>query len=72
MSLNERYNTGDTGFCRHAGHSGTVELTWEGNTVIDIACGFGNPKTCEYSDQCELYNRRPIGFTKTISGAPNG
>lgn len=63
--MSSNLHSGDLGFCRLVGHSGTVTLTWEGNTVVNVECGFGDPKTCEYSSTCELYNRRPVGFIQT-------
>lgn len=57
--------SGDIGPCLRAGHTGGIELTWEGNTVIDVkCCSFGSYRTCEYINICELYNRRPVGFVE--------
>lgn len=58
-------NSGDIGFCKYAGHSGSVLITWDGDTVVDVQCGFGDYKTCGYADQCDLYKRHPVGFTQT-------
>lgn len=62
----------DLGFCRYAGHSGAVNITWDGDTVVKVECGFGDYKTCEYADTCELYQRHPIGFTKTYPNNTHG
>jgi len=61
-----RTNSGDTGFCHYAGHSGSVLLTWDGNTVISVKCGFGSHETCGYADKCELYQRHPVGYVQTF------
>ena len=57
--------SGDDGFCKYAGHTGTVHLTWEGDTVVKVECGFGDYKTCGHAHECELYQRHPVGFTQT-------
>lgn len=59
------HQSADFGICPYVGHSGSVNLTWDGNTVIAVECSFGNPKTCGYADKCELYQRRPVGFVQT-------
>ena len=57
-----RYQSADIGFCPLSGHSGSVLLTWEGNTVVAAECSFGDYKTCRFAEKCELYQRRPVGF----------
>lgn len=59
------YQSSNLGFCHYAGHSGYVNLTWNGNTVIAVECGFGDPKSCGYADRCELYKKKPVGFVQT-------
>ena len=55
----------DLGFCRYAGHSGAINITWDRDTVVKVECGFGDYRTCGYADICELYQRHPIGSTQT-------
>lgn len=66
----ETYSTGALGFCKLAGHSGNVLISWEGNTVVDVKCGFGDHRTCMYATTCELYNRHPVGFVKPYPASP--
>lgn len=61
--------SGDTGFCQYAGHTGSVTITWDRNTVVNVECGFGDYKTCGYADVCELYQQHPVGFTQTFPNA---
>lgn len=59
------HQSSDLGFCRYAGHSGGVNLTWDDDTVIAVECIFGDYKTCGYADNCDLYQKRPVGFVQT-------
>lgn len=59
------HNSGDIGFCPYAGHTGSIVLTWDNNTVVSVECGCGDHKTCGFSAKCELYQRRPVGFVQT-------
>lgn len=52
-------NSGDAGPCKYAGHTIGVLLTWDNHTVVDVDCQY---KICGYANQCELYNRHPVGF----------
>lgn len=63
--MEKRICSADLGFCKNAGHTGSIELTWEDDKVVDVKCGFGDFKTCKYVDECELYQRHPIGFVQT-------
>ena len=62
-----KYSTSDVGFCKRAGHTGSVVISWEGDTVVGVECGFnyGDYKICKFADTCELYNRHPVGFIRT-------
>ena len=42
--------SGALGFCQYAGHSGAVEITWDGDTVAEVDCSFGNYKVCGFAD----------------------
>lgn len=55
-------NSGDVGFCHKVGHTSSMLLTWDDNVVIDIDCPY---KTCGFADQCEMYQRHPIGYVTT-------
>ncbi len=57
--------SGDIGFCPYAGHSGSVILIWGDNKVASVECSFGNHESCGYADNCELYQRKPVGFTQS-------
>ena len=59
--------SGALGFCQYAGHSGAVEITWNGDTVAEVDCSFGNYKVCGFADVCELYQRHPVGSTRVFS-----
>lgn len=58
-------NSGDIGYCPYIGHSGSMEITWNNDKVVEINCGFGDYKTCGCIEVCEMYKRHPIGFTQT-------
>lgn len=61
-----KYSSGDVGFCKRAGHTGGVEISWEDDTVVGVTCGYyGDYRTCKFAATCELYNRRPVGFVQT-------
>lgn len=66
--MSKLLSSGDIGFCEHAGHSGSVLITWDGDQVVKVECGFGNHETCGCADTCELYQRAPISFTKKPTG----
>jgi len=65
--VEEKYSTSDVGFCERAGHTGSVEISWDGDTVVGVKCGFnfGDYRTCKFADSCDLYMRHPVGFVKT-------
>ena len=65
LYMGKQYSSGDTGLCPHVGHSGSIILNWDDNTVVSVECGFGNHETCGYANKCELYQRRPVGFVQT-------
>lgn len=57
------YSSGDIGYCQLLGHSTGIILTWDNdNNVISVDC---NHETCGYSQSCELYQKRPVGFHQT-------
>lgn len=56
--------SGDLGFCPYLGHSTGLLLTWDGDTVVSVECAGADHETCGYSDVCELYQRRPVGFVQ--------
>ncbi len=58
-------NSGDIGFCHYAGHTSGMVLTWDGDTVISVDCGSGDYETCVYADECEFYQRHPVGFVRS-------
>ena len=56
--------SGDTGYCELIGHTRGILLTWDDDwNVISIDC---EHDSCPYSKQCELYNRRPVGFHQSF------
>ena len=59
MSISQ---SGDVGFCRALGHTGSLIRTWENCTVIDVDC---DHKQCGYADICEMYQRMPVGYCST-------
>lgn len=63
--MGKQHSSGDTGFCHYVGHSGSIILNWDDDTVVSVECGFGNHETCRYANKCELYQRRPVGFVQT-------
>ena len=63
--MGKQYSSGDTGLCPYVGHSGSIILNWDDDTVVSVECGFGNHKTCGYASKYELYQRRPVGFVQT-------
>lgn len=64
-------NSADIGFCPYVGHTSSVILTWQQDKVIAVECACGDHETCGFSDVCELYQRRPVGFTHTPSVKEN-
>ena len=58
------YSSADLGFCPLVGHSGSVLLTWEDDAVVSVECSFGDNKTCKFVNECELYQRHPVGFVQ--------
>ncbi len=65
------YSSGDIGYCPYVGHTGSIELTWDNDTVVSVKCGFGDHKTCGFSNECELYQRRPVGFVQAYPSEKN-
>lgn len=65
------HNSGDIGYCAYVGHTGCIELTWDDNTVVSVECEFGDHNTCGYSNECGLYQRRPVGFIQTYPAKKN-
>ena len=57
--INKLHNSGDVGFCYKEGHTSSMLLTWDGDVVVDIDCPY---KTCGFANQCEMYQRHPVGF----------
>lgn len=55
------FNSGDVGYCKYNKQTSSMLLTWDENTVIKVDCDY---KTCGYADQCEMYQRHPIGFQR--------
>lgn len=56
-------NSGDIGYCRYKQSMIGLLVTWDdldGKTVVAVDC---DHDVCSYAPQCELYNRRPVGFT---------
>ena len=52
--------SGNVGFCHEKGHPIGIVITWDNdNNVIGVDC---NHATCGYSDNCELYQKYPIGY----------
>lgn len=64
------YQSSDIGFCHYAGHTGSVTLTWDNDTVVSIECSFGNHNSCPFVNTCELYQRHPIGFVQIYPSKP--
>lgn len=62
--MSDVLSSGDFGFCKLAGHTGSVLLTWDNNTVVKVECSLGNHTTCQYATTCELYNRKPVGYVE--------
>lgn len=62
--MGKQYSSGDTGFCPYVGHLSSIILNWDDETVISVECSSGNHKTCGYACECELYQRRPVGFVQ--------
>lgn len=60
----ERYQSGDIGYCKMAGHTMGLIRTWENNIIVSVDCGIGDytHKNCGYADVCEMYQRKPIGY----------
>ena len=56
--------SGDTGYCRLAGHTASLLRTWKDNTVVSVDCGLDgcDYKTCGYAKVCEMYQRGPVGY----------
>lgn len=52
-------NSGDVGFCKYEGHSAAMVLTWDDDIVVYVDCQY---KICGYANQCEMYQRHPVGF----------
>lgn len=63
--MGKQYSSGDTGFCHYTNQNIGIILNWDDNTVTSVDCGSGNHKTCGYADECELYQRRPVGYVQT-------
>ena len=63
--MGKHYSSGDTGFCLYTNQPTGIILNWDDDTVTSVDCGSGNHQTCGYADQCELYQRRPVGFVQT-------
>lgn len=58
------HQSGDTGYCRLAGHTAPLLRTWENNTVVSVDCGIDgcNYQNCGYANVCEMYQRGPVGY----------
>lgn len=64
--MGKQHSSGDIGFCPYVGHSGSIMLNWDDDTVVSVECGFGNHETCGYASKCELYQRRPSWICSNI------
>jgi hypothetical protein len=60
----ERYQSGDTSYCKLVGHTMGLIRTWENDTIVAIDCGIDgyNHKNCGFADTCEMYQQKPIGY----------
>lgn len=63
--MGKQYSSGDTGFCLYTNQSTGIILNWDDDIVTSVDCGSGNHLTCGYADECELYQRHPVGFIQT-------
>lgn len=62
--MGKQYSSGDVGFCPYIGHSCGIILNWDDNTVVSVECSCGDHETCGHANECELYQRRPVGFVQ--------
>lgn len=63
--MNGKHQSGDFGLCPYLGHTSAMTLTWEDDTVIAVKCAAVDHEICGYSDECEFYQRHPVGFVQT-------
>lgn len=60
-------SSGDIGYCHYKKSSRGILIDWDGDTVIAVDCDYD---ICGFSCSCDLYNRRPVGFTQTYPKSP--
>lgn len=56
------YCNGDIGYCSYLGHTAAILVRWKDDTVVSVDCEHDR---CHLSKYCELYQRTPVGYTKT-------
>ncbi len=61
-------NSGDIGYCPFVGHTDSMIVTWENDTVVDIDCDY---RICKHTKTCEMYQRHPVGFVRKTTQNSN-
>lgn len=59
---NEKYCTGDIGYCNFIHSMRGIQISWNSGIVESMDCDY---KNCGYTNHCKLYKQNPIGFKPT-------